>query len=808
MKTALSIRLMRLLNNCLPTREQGGIDSENPDIKNGVVVNARDVCTDDGVTCNECRSWRRYEANAIGAALCILSKCVKHYGGQTVAINVSGVSVNTHYIFEYLRKHGRFDGLCENGTHISKLGCRCKSWTKSHQCNMASSTLAAIDKAFESSFEHIRFEPSVTFLQMGLQNHLFKYVTKDGNVTTFAETCADCGVCDATVVDMLQMESSTVNESSFNEGQDEEEDDDHECSDDGDNIACCMVCDKCAKARVDEYDDEGNFIPISEFRQESKRAASRKYSAARLAKLKEDPEKWEKHLAAKRERSAAWYAKLKEEDPEKWEKHLAARRERDAARRAKLEEEDPEKWEKHKAARREREAARRAKLKEEDPEKLAAQRERRAKRKEERIVNSLLHEAHLHGALKQVLGDDTGADKMHKMLEDHASSLPTVQTPLISLPTFRSWWNDFESRDKPFDRRKEGLIQAMISFCKSWGVTVVKLTKGDHGLEFSQLHERVIVSEVRLDSPFAGKVSIDDQVVSIDANDVKQMSAEDIIQLLLSEGNRPMYVTFVDNELLEKKLNLSNEKEANRQPRSQPTHLRDHIYTAAVPVVPGEGLLLKIANGGEGHVVFNGYRRRKSDGSPGPAETDMLLRSRGDTIIAVNGRPIVDEHFRPSYSFGEVLQLLVHAVSPPSLKVHLTLVSPLSEHDVYLQQVLWEDGDFVRAVEATHQQEKVKVECEGLEQQSNQKQKKRTAKSTKSAANTKRLVSALSDAAPEQVKKKKVKLTKLVISDNKIGVRETRARVVSPAELDSVEEDNTNNEPTLRATLKVKPTAQ
>ena len=304
MKTALSIRLMRLLNKCLPTRKQGGIDSENPDISNGFWVNARVVCTDDGVTCNECRSWRRHEANTIGAALCILSKCVKHYGGHTVAINVSGVSVNTHYIFDYLRAHGRFDGLSESGTHISKLGCKCRAWTKSHQCNMASSTLAAIDKAFKPSFEQIEFKPSMSFLQMGLQNPLFKYVTEDGNVATFAETCADCGVCGATVVDMLQMESFAVNESSFNEGQDEEEEDDHECSDNGDNIACCMVCDKCARARacVDEYDDEGNFMPISDFHQEKKHAAARERDAARRAKIKEeDPEKYEELKAARRE---------------------------------------------------------------------------------------------------------------------------------------------------------------------------------------------------------------------------------------------------------------------------------------------------------------------------------------------------------------------------------------------------------------------------------------------------------------------------------------------------------------------------
>jgi hypothetical protein len=157
---------------------------------------------------------------------------VKYYGGHTVAVNMAGVSVNTHYIFDYLRKHGRFDGLCENGTHISKLGSKCRAWTKSYQCNMAASTLAAIDKAFKPSFEQIEFKPSMSFLQMGLQNPLFKYVTEDGNVATFTETCADCGVCGATVVDMLQMESFAVNESSFNEGRDEEEEDGHECSDD------------------------------------------------------------------------------------------------------------------------------------------------------------------------------------------------------------------------------------------------------------------------------------------------------------------------------------------------------------------------------------------------------------------------------------------------------------------------------------------------------------------------------------------------------------------------------------------------
>eukprot|EP00985_Skeletonema_marinoi_P005737 scaffold2491_cov127-Skeletonema_marinoi.AAC.1 len=318
-KTALSILLMRLLNECLPTREQGGIYSGNPDVSNGAWLNAREMCTNDGVTCILCKPWFKVEGVDIGKALCALSKCVKYYGGHTVAVNMAGVSVNTHYLFDYLRAHGRFDGLCEYGTHISKLGSKCRAWTKSYQCNMAASTLAAIDKAFKPSFEQIGFKPSLSFLQMGLQNPLFKYVTKDGNVTTFAETCADCGECDATVVDMLQMESSTVNESSFNEGQDEEEEDDHECSDDGDNIARCMVCDKCAqaRARVNEYDDEGNFMPISEFRQESKRAAAREREAAWRAKLKEDPVKWEERKEKRKE-------KRKESKEKRKAKHKAA----------------------------------------------------------------------------------------------------------------------------------------------------------------------------------------------------------------------------------------------------------------------------------------------------------------------------------------------------------------------------------------------------------------------------------------------------------------------------------------------------
>ena len=119
-KTALSILLAQLFGKkCLPTREQGGIDSENEDIATIFWVNAREKCTNNGIDCFECRSWRMDEARAIGKALCILSKCVKYYGGNIVAINVAGVSVNAHYIFDILSKDGNFDGLSPVGTHIS-----------------------------------------------------------------------------------------------------------------------------------------------------------------------------------------------------------------------------------------------------------------------------------------------------------------------------------------------------------------------------------------------------------------------------------------------------------------------------------------------------------------------------------------------------------------------------------------------------------------------------------------------------------------------------------------------------------------
>ena len=158
-KTALSIRLLQALNCCLPSCMDGGFDSKNPDIPNVFWVNARETCTDNGDTCKVCKSWTRVLANSIGAALCILSKCVKHYGGRTVAANVAGVSVKAHYIFEYLQAHRSFDGLSNSGTHISKLGCKCRAWTTAHQCDIASSTLASIDAAFKPTLNTSNLHP-------------------------------------------------------------------------------------------------------------------------------------------------------------------------------------------------------------------------------------------------------------------------------------------------------------------------------------------------------------------------------------------------------------------------------------------------------------------------------------------------------------------------------------------------------------------------------------------------------------------------------------------------------------------------
>ena len=71
----------------------------------------------------------------------------------------AGVSVKAHYIFEYIQAHGSFDGLSDSGTHISKLGCKCRAWTTAHQCDIASSTLASIDAAFKPTLNTSNLHP-------------------------------------------------------------------------------------------------------------------------------------------------------------------------------------------------------------------------------------------------------------------------------------------------------------------------------------------------------------------------------------------------------------------------------------------------------------------------------------------------------------------------------------------------------------------------------------------------------------------------------------------------------------------------
>jgi hypothetical protein len=282
-KTALSILLARLFGEkCLPRRDQGGIDSMNEDIATIFWANARERCTNNGEDCLVCRSWRMNEARAIGKALCILSKCVKYYGGNIVAINVAGVSVNAHYIFDILSKDGKFDGLSPVGTHISKLGCRCKAWTKKYQCIVAKSTLTEYDNAFRSSFAEIGFTPELSFVQAGTQSKLCRFVTEDGEVGSIIPCCSMCLTKAATHVDMHRMEEMKVNESSFNEGQDDEEDIDGDVADDNDNdginIERCMYCEECCDP------EEDGIMPLVEFRCEERRRKRREYYQANREK--------------------------------------------------------------------------------------------------------------------------------------------------------------------------------------------------------------------------------------------------------------------------------------------------------------------------------------------------------------------------------------------------------------------------------------------------------------------------------------------------------------------------------------------
>lgn len=98
-----------------------------------------------------------------------------------------------------------------------------------------------------------------------------------------------------------------------------------------------------------------------------------------------------------------------------------------------------------------------------------------------------------------------------------------------------------------------------------------------------------------------------------------------------------------------------------------------------VIVVPGQGLLMNILKQGF-HVLFTGYRR-KTDGSPGPAEAGNLIRRRGDVIIAVNDHKLVRKrgsgvvfvavNGHKGYSYTEVLHFL-RDVSSSSSEVKLT----------------------------------------------------------------------------------------------------------------------------------------
>ena len=493
-KTALSIRLLQALNCCLPSCMDGGFDSKNPDIPNVFWVNARETCTDNGDTCKVCKSWTRVLANSIGAALCILSKCVKHYGGRTVAANVAGVSVKAHYIFEYLQAHGSFDGLSDSGTHISKLGCKCRAWTTAHQCDIASSTLASIDAAFKPTFEYIKFTPSSTFLQLGLDNPLFRYVNSDGvATTTCVEKCAVCSVADATCVDMERIESLNVKESSFNEGQDDgdEDDGDHGDDNDGVNIASCFMCRGCAQqATDDEDDDSSQFMTIVKFRQEEERAERRSRYAAKKEKDEAEyisvngQEAWDareaSRLETRRKRRAATRANKSEEEREKdrdyHRKYNAARYVRDKARKKAKLDEAAEKG--SRAAEKIEEGNQPAPANDDlddlsltqkttlapkpAKEKATKKATKKAKKKATKNPNWKADETILQCKLKRVVGTKERTHTVWNKLDGHARETMNIEN-FPSHVTFGKWWDGLNERPSPLTSIA---IEVIESFCK------------------------------------------------------------------------------------------------------------------------------------------------------------------------------------------------------------------------------------------------------------------------------------------------------------------------------------------------------
>ena len=172
--TRVVVRLFS--GDTMPSPEQGGINSGGI-VTTVIWINAREICTNDGVLCNECKSWSEEEGRSKARVLVITSLFQQAIGGASVALNISGFTENADkFVFKLLGEYGSFDGVSPVGTHANFLSHKCMCWDKMTQNVATHGTLSGMDKALKPAFEKIGFEPNMSLLQKAQEDTLCSFV--------------------------------------------------------------------------------------------------------------------------------------------------------------------------------------------------------------------------------------------------------------------------------------------------------------------------------------------------------------------------------------------------------------------------------------------------------------------------------------------------------------------------------------------------------------------------------------------------------------------------------------------------------
>eukprot|EP00985_Skeletonema_marinoi_P016272 scaffold8685_cov82-Skeletonema_marinoi.AAC.1 len=155
---------------------------------------------------------------------------------------------------------------------------------------------------------------------------------------------------------------------------------------------------------------------------------------------------------------------------------------------------------------------------------------------EEKQVQALLKEA-----FKQA--NVTNDHARWKSLQEHSDE---IKESFISDPTFRLWWNDFDSRARRLPR---ACIKVMTSFCRQQRMAsyytqdlAVLAPPGKLGIVLEMedtgcAPSANVVGRLRISSVMANQVCPGDRIVAIDDEDVRHMSVEEISSIMARKND-------------------------------------------------------------------------------------------------------------------------------------------------------------------------------------------------------------------------------------------------------------------------------